>query len=50
MIGLSCFQFDNIIRKGKVREFHIFFIVASLALAYLFASFILSFAEASFYV
>ena len=48
MLGLSCFRFDQYIAKGKVREFHIFYIVASVALAYLFASFILSFAELSF--
>ena len=25
MWGLSCFNFDNIIRKAKVREFYLFF-------------------------
>lgn len=49
MIGLSCFQFEKCIKKGKIREFYIFYIVASIALGYLFASFILSFATASFY-
>ena len=48
MIGLSCFRFDQYIRKGKEREFHIFFIVTSIALGYLFASFVLSFGSLSF--
>lgn len=48
MIGLSCFRFDQYIRKGREREFHIFFIVASIGLGYLFASFILSFGSLSF--
>ena len=50
MIGLSCFRFDNYIKKNKVREFYIFYIVASIALGYLFASFILSFGTMSFQV
>lgn len=49
MIGLSCFQFEKYIKRGKVREFYVFYIVASIALGYLFASFILNFASASFY-
>lgn len=49
MIGLSCFHFENYIKKGKIREFYIFYIVASVALGYLFASFILSFVSASYY-
>ena len=32
MWGLSCFNFDNIIRKAKVREFYLFFLIASLSL------------------
>ena len=48
MIGLSCFRFDQYIRKGKEREFPIFFIVTSIALGYLFASFILDFGSLSF--
>ena len=30
MWGLSCFNFDNVIRKAKVREFYLFFLIASL--------------------
>ena len=48
MIGLSCFRFDQYVRKGKEREFHIFFIVTSIALGYLFASFILDFVTIHF--
>lgn len=50
MIGLSCFRFDNYIKKNKVREFYVFYVVASIALGYLFASFILSFGTLSFQV
>ena len=49
MIGLSCFHFDRFIRKGKIKEFYVFYMMASLGLAYLFASFILNFATWSFY-
>lgn len=50
MIGLSCFRFDHYIKKNKVREFYVFYVVASIALGYLFASFILSFGTLSFQV
>jgi len=49
MIGLSCFKFENYIKRSKLREFYIFYIVASVALGYLFASFILTFGTLSFY-
>lgn len=49
MIGLSCFNFERYIKKGKVREFYVFYIVASVAIGYLFGSFILSFVSASHY-
>ena len=32
MWGLSCFNFDNIIRKAKVREFYLFFLSFSFSL------------------
>lgn len=48
MIGLSCFRFEQYIKKNKIKEFYIFFIVASVALGYLFASFILTFGTMSF--
>ena len=41
MWSLSCFNFDNVIRKAKVREFYLFFLIASLCLGYLLGSFIL---------
>lgn len=43
MLGLSCFNYDNIIRKGKLREFYLFFLIVSLSLGYLLGSFILEF-------
>ena len=46
--GLSCFNFDNVIRKAKLREFYLFFLIASLALGYLLGSFILEFATIHF--
>lgn len=49
MIGLSCFQFEKYIKRSKIKEFYIFYIVTSIALGYLFASFILSFGTLSFY-
>ena len=48
MWGLSCFNFDNIIRKAKVREFYLFFLIVSLSLGYLWGSFILEFATIHF--
>ncbi|MFR7590685.1 MAG: DUF1146 domain-containing protein [Longibaculum sp.] len=48
MLGLSCFKFEEYVKRSKIREFYIFYIVASVALGYLFASFILSFGTLSF--
>ena len=48
MIGLSCFHFEKYIKTNKVKEFYVFYIVTSVALGYLFASFILSFGTLSF--
>jgi len=48
MLGLSCFQYEKCIKPNKIKEFYIFYIVASVALGYLFASFILSFGSISF--
>lgn len=50
MLGLSCFKFEEYIKKSKIKEFYVFYIVASVALGYLFASFILSFGTLSFQV
>ena len=50
MYGLSCFRFDQMISKGKFKfryiilmYFYCFYIIASLSLGYLLASFILDF-------
>lgn len=43
MYGLSCFHFDQMISKGKMKQFYCFYIIASLSLGYLLASFILDF-------
>ena len=48
MWSLSCFNYDNIIHKGKVREFYLFFLIVSLSLGYLLGSFILEFATIHF--
>lgn len=48
MWSLSCFNFDNAIRKAKVREFYLFFLIASLCLGYLLGSFILEFTTIHF--
>lgn len=48
MWSLSCFNFDNIIRKAKVREFYLFFLIVSLSLGYLLGSFILEFTTIHF--
>ena len=45
MWGLSCFNFDNVIRKAKLREFYL---IASLVLGYLLGSFILEFTSIHF--
>lgn len=43
MYGLNCFNYDGIIKKSKLREFYVFYFMASIALGYLVASFILTF-------
>lgn len=43
MYGLSCFRFDQMISKGKMKQFYCFYIIASLSLGYLLVSFILDF-------
>ena len=48
MWGLSCFNFDIVIRKTKLREFYLFFLIASLVLGYLLGSFILEFTSIHF--
>ena len=48
MIGMSCFKFEEYIKRTKIREFYIFYIVTSVAFGYLFASFVLTFGSMSF--
>ena len=48
MYGLSCFRFDQMISKGKMKQFYCFYIIASLSLGYLLASFILDFVTIHF--
>jgi len=48
MYALSCFHFDRALRKNKQREFYAFYIMATLGLAYLFASFLIAFGNATF--
>lgn len=43
MYGLSCFNYDGVIRKNKQKEFYAFYFLASIALGYLFGSFVLEF-------
>ena len=43
MIALNCFHFDRFLRKGKQKEFYLFYIMPSCVFGYLFAQFILSF-------
>ncbi len=44
MYGLSCLNFDQYLKKNKVRQFYVLFIILSIGIGYLFASFILDFA------
>lgn len=49
MYGLQAFDFERFLRKGRIGQFYVIYIVASVALRYLFAQFILNFATLSFY-
>lgn len=44
MYGLSAFDFEKYIRKNRTREFYIFYLMTALALGYLVAKFIITFA------
>lgn len=48
MWALSCFNYDNVIRKAKLREFYLFYIIVSIALGYLLGSFMLEFTTIHF--
>ncbi len=43
MYGLSCFHYENVILKGKIKQFYMLYIILSLVLGYLLGSFILEF-------
>jgi uncharacterized integral membrane protein (TIGR02327 family) len=47
MYGLNCIDFSKYIKKSKITEFYIFYIILSVILGYLFASFILDFTNLS---
>ena len=47
--GLQAFDFERFLRKGRISQFYVFYIIASVALGYLFAQFILNFGTLSFY-
>lgn len=49
MFGLQAFDFERFLRKGRIGQFYVFYIVVSVALGYLFAQFILNFGTLSFY-
>ena len=49
MYGLQAFDFERFLRKGRIGQFYVIYIVASVALGYLFVQFILNFATLSFY-
>ena len=48
MYGLSCFHYENYILKGKLKQFYCLYIIVSLSLGYLLASFILDFVTIHF--
>lgn len=37
MYGLQAFDFERFLRKGRISQFYVFYVVASVALGYLFA-------------
>lgn len=43
MWALTCFNFDSIILKGKLRQFYFFYFITSICMGYLLTSFILEF-------
>lgn len=49
MYGLQAFDFERFLRKGRISQFYVFYVVASVALGYLFVQFILNFGTLSFY-
>ena len=45
---LSCFHYEKYILKGKLKQFYCLYIIVSLSLGYLLASFILDFVTIHF--
>ena len=43
MYGLSCFNYEHFILKGNLKQFYLTYIIVSLAIGYMLASFILDF-------
>ncbi len=43
MFSLSCFKYEDYIKRSKIKEFYLFYIMASIVLGYLFGSFIINF-------
>ena len=48
MYGLSCFHYEKYILKGKLKQSYCLYIIVSLSLGYLLASFILDFVTIHF--
>ncbi|MFV0393553.1 MAG: DUF1146 domain-containing protein [Coprobacillaceae bacterium] len=48
MYGLTCFNFDGVVKKTKIKEFYAFYFIASISLGYLFASFVFEFMTVQF--
>ncbi len=48
MYGLSCCYYEKYILKGKLKQFYCLYIIVSLSLGYLLASFILDFVTIHF--
>ena len=46
--GVSCCHYEKYILKGKLKQFYCLYLVASVSLGYLFASFILDFVTINF--
>lgn len=47
MYGLSSINFEQYLKKYKVRQFYVLFLILSISLGYLFASFIIDFTNLS---
>ena len=43
MWSLTCFDFEPVLLRGKLKQFYFFYFIASLGLGYLLANFIFDF-------